>query len=246
MKSLSGDAGLFIFNSSFRNFKIDVPLKTRRNGTLYLYVVMAKDDGALDWKDFQRDGPTVIQRIPLTDYMIPKDILYNLLENEQPSEIELKKKKASKSNGINAKPVAHIRNKVFVSILTDRVSMSPVDIPPELARMVRVSKYHEFLPMIQNNVLKGRVSDMIEVTKNLTELDLEFNYAPVGVGKLRLVAHLENAMGQLTQLGFSSKDIDEVKGIFADTNVYLLCGTLFVGSIHVSIIEIIYTQLIIS
>jgi len=38
----------------------------------------------------------------------------------------------------------------------------------------------------------------------------------------------------LLTIGFATKDIDEVKGIFSDTNVYLLCGTIFVSSIHVS------------
>jgi hypothetical protein len=51
---------------------VEVPLKTRRNGTLYMYVVLALDDGSLDWKEFQRDGPTVIQRISLTEYAVPK------------------------------------------------------------------------------------------------------------------------------------------------------------------------------
>lgn len=41
-------------------------------------------------------------------------------------------------------------------------------------------------------------------------------------------------MGQLQNLGFSPKDVDEVKEIFADANIYLLCGTLLIGSIHVS------------
>jgi hypothetical protein len=31
-----------------------VPLKTRRNGTLYMYAVIALDDSSLDWKEFQR------------------------------------------------------------------------------------------------------------------------------------------------------------------------------------------------
>jgi hypothetical protein len=100
--------------------------------------------------------------------------------------------------------------------------------------MIRVSRLSEFLPMILSNVLKERFKYLIEVTKNTTEIDVEINYDPASVGKFRLIAHIESAMSQLTRLGFSSKDVDEVKEIFAEANLYLLLGTLFIGSIHVS------------
>lgn len=191
-----------------------------------MYVVFALDDGSLEWQQFQRDGPTVIQRVPLTEYMLPREATFNLLEGEKPKPAE------NKNNIGNFKPITHYRNKVFVSILTDRTSVSVPDIPPELARLIRVSVKGEFLPIIQNDILKARLNDLEPVTKNTTEFTLQFNYAPVGIGKLRLIIHIENAVHHLKQFGFSQKDMDEVKGIFSDTNVYLLCGTIFIGTIH--------------
>jgi len=44
---------------------------------------------------------------------------------------------------------------------------------------------------------------------------------------------LESGLRSLKEFGFSAKDIDEVKGIFADTNIYLLCTTMFVAALHV-------------
>ena len=35
-------------------------------------------------------------------------------------------------------------------------------------------------------------------------------------------------------LGFSQKDVDEVKGIFFDTNLYLLLMTFLISMFHVS------------
>lgn len=78
------------------------------------------------------------------------------------------------------------------------------------------------------------MTDSTEITRNTTKLTLTFHYSPISIGKLRLLLHVEHALKSLKQLGFSKKDVDEVKGIFSDTNVYLLCGTIFVGSIHVS------------
>lgn len=97
----------------------------------------------------------------------------------------------------------------------------------------RVNKHYEFLPILQNNFLKTRMTDLTEITRNTTKFTLTFNYSPITVGKLRLLLHVEHALKSLKQLGFSNKDVDEVKGIFSDTNVYLLCGTIFVGSVHV-------------
>ena len=113
--------------------------------------------------------------------------------------------------------------------------MSQKDIPPELARLIRINRHDEFLPIVQTDFFLTRMKDLTEITKNSTEMILNFGYSPVGIGKLRLMLQIEHATKSMQLLGFSKKDIDEVKGIFSDTNVYLLCGTVFVGSIHVSI-----------
>lgn len=89
------------------------------------------------------------------------------------------------------------------------------------------------MPIIQNDFLKTRINDLQEIVSTDTNLKLSFNYAPIGIGKLRLLLHVEHALLTLKKLGFTKKDVDEVKGIFSDTNVYLLCGTIFVSSIHV-------------
>jgi Cleft lip and palate transmembrane protein 1 (CLPTM1) len=160
--------------------------------------------------------------------MIPKDDLFNLLESQKTPEKTTKKI-------TEVKPKTHIKSKVFITVLTEKASLSPEDVTPELAKMARLTKKREFLPMVQSNVLREKSSYFIEVTKNVTEIDLEFNYTPSSVGKFRLIALIENSLQQLTNLGFTSKDLDEVKEIFADTNLYFLMGTILIGSVHVSL-----------
>ncbi|KAG4072039.1 hypothetical protein HA402_015538 [Bradysia odoriphaga] len=210
-----------------RDIEIALPTKTRQNGTLFLHVILASDNGQFEWKHLQRDGPTVIQRVLLTEYAVPKAATFNLL-GESEAESKTPKKKV-----LVEKPVSHFKPKVFINMLTDDISMSQADIPPELARLIRVNKHHEFLPILQNNFLKTRMTDLFEITRNTTKATLTFNYSPISIGKLRLLLHVEHALKSLKQLGFSKKDVDEVKGIFSDTNVYLLCGTIFVGSVHI-------------
>lgn len=48
--------------------------------------------------------------------------------------------------------------------------------------------------------------------------------------------HVEEAMKSLKTLGFGSKDIDDVKNIFAGTNLYLLSATIIIVSFHVSML----------
>lgn len=98
----------------------------------------------------------------------------------------------------------------------------------------RLTKKNEFLPIVQNDFLKTRLIDLQEITKSSTKMTLTFHYTPIGIGKLRLLLHLEHALRALKQFSFSNKDIDEVKGIFSDTNIYLLCMTFAIGSVHVS------------
>lgn len=209
-----------------RSLNINVPLKVRRNGTYYLYAVLAQDDGSVEWREFQRDGPTVIQRMQFTDYQVPRPKAFNLLGTEQ-----------TDKPVVAVKPVTHFKNKVYLSILTDSLEIGKDDIPAELGRLIRVNRNKEFLPIMLDDTMKSRLFDFEEVTKNTTEFQLEFNYSPIGVGRLRLLIHIEHALGQLMPLGFSKKDIDEVKGVFSDTNVYLLCGTILIGSIHVSFLK---------
>lgn len=73
------------------------------------------------------------------------------------------------------------------------------------------------------------------MNSNTTKLPLTFTYTPISVGKLRLILHVEHALKALKQFGFTNKDVDEVKGVFSEANLYLLCGTMFIGSVHVSI-----------
>lgn len=115
--------------SFYSRISIDIPAKTRRNGTLFLHVILTSDNGPVSWVNLQRDGPTVIQRILLTDYMVPKPKAFNLIGNEDPQ--------TKKPKSLSAKPVTHFKSKVYVSILSDYVSMAVADIPAEMAKLIR-------------------------------------------------------------------------------------------------------------
>lgn len=92
----------------------------------------------------------------------------------------------------------------------------------------------KFLPILQHNVLKSRLSHYQLLNTSSTEVNITVSVAPTSYGSLRLALHVRLALEQLFSLGFSEKDVDDVKGIFADTNLYLLSATVLIASCHVS------------
>lgn len=98
-----------------------------------------------------------------------------------------------------------------------------------------------FLPIIQHNVLKSRLSQLQLLNSSTSEVNITMSVAPTSYGSFRLALHVRLTLQQLHTLGFSEKDVDDVKGIFADTNLYLLSATVLIASCHVSIrVKILY------
>lgn len=71
--------------SSDADYQIDLPERTRRNGSLYLHVVLAQEGEPLAWKSLRRDGPTIIHTMRITEYMEPRNEGFNLLQHDKVS-----------------------------------------------------------------------------------------------------------------------------------------------------------------
>jgi hypothetical protein len=85
------------------------------------------------------------------------------------------------------------------------------------------------------DLLGSRLEDLVPVNQSVKDFPVTLNYSPISFGKLRLWMQFSAAMFTLRQMGFTEKDIDELKGIFADTNIVLLCVTFVVAALHVSL-----------
>lgn len=85
-----------------------------------------------------------------------------------------------------------------------------------------------------HNVLKSRMSHLQLLNNSMSDVNVTVTVTPTSYGSLRLALHVRLALQQLLSLGFSEKDIDDVKGIFEDTNLYLLSATVLIASFHVS------------
>lgn len=90
-----------------------------------------------------------------------------------------------------------------------------------------------FLPIVNYDFLRTRHKDLVKITSDSYLMNVTILYTPVSIGYLRLMYQVKASMEAMKTLGFSDNDIDDAKGIFADTNIYLLISTIFIASMHV-------------
>ncbi|KAG8240246.1 hypothetical protein J437_LFUL004706 [Ladona fulva] len=228
-----------------RVLPLDIPQKTRQNGSLFLHVWIRQqqksmEDSPIKLAELQWDAFSYHISIRLTEYHIPNNFAVNLLQKGEPTtpEDESETGKTMKVlHSIREAPVTHLKSRVGFSMMTDLTHIPVNSLPPELGRVLRLTPKGDYLPILQNDFLSNRIKNLVIVNNSKSEgnresSEITVTYTPIGIGKLRLWLHLEMALKTLKSMGFSDKDIDEVKSIFADTNLWLLCLTVFVASIH--------------
>ncbi|XP_050343582.1 lipid scramblase CLPTM1L [Nymphalis io] len=201
---------------------LKIPRKTRNNGTLFMHAVLLDEKRLYDdFIDIFRTES--VHTLPLVTHTEPQAATFNLLQSND----EEKKPKSEKK----LKPYSHIATIAPLAVLTDNLNLPVHKIPAELYPYMRV-RGEKFLPIIQHNVLKSRISHLQLLNSSTPEVNVTVTVAPATYGSLRLALHVRLALEQLHGLGFSDKDVDDVKGIFADTNLYLLSATVLIASCH--------------
>ena len=111
--------------------------------------------------------------------------------------------------------------------------MSVKQVPAEIGHVMQLtSDRKKFLPLLYVDELSMRMRDLVIVNSTDKEAAVTISYRPISMGKLRLFMQFNSALGSMHGMGFTDKDTDEVKGIFADTNLVLLLVTFGVSAVH--------------
>lgn len=203
---------------------MDITLTARNNGSIVIHSVLVPSKSNLKEIYFQnlvnvRDSAYV--KAKLSKYAIPVSATFNLL------------KETSKTTQV-IKSVTHLKSRYGITMCTQYLNLPHSNIPIEIIPLMRINSKHEFLPIVEPDILNMRLKDLIEITPETRKLNFTYFYNPASFGKLRFMLQIKTTLQQFLSLGFTEKDLDEVKGVFADTNLYLLCATFFIGSVHVS------------
>jgi len=214
-----------------KKLSLKLPRSVTKNGSLYLSVFALPPLG--EGVKMSREGwwqgaishPHASYSLTsLTQFAIPEATTFNLLNDGTDKE----KKVVDRSNA-----VTHIRSKLIVSVMTDQVTLEGRQVPGEIAHTMQLTKDRKnYLPIVYVDELSMRMRDLVIVNATDKETEVNFVYKPISFGKLRLFLQFSSALISMQGMGFTEKDTDEVKGIFADTNLVLLIVTFSVSAVH--------------
>jgi len=180
-----------------------------------------------NWWQQSISGPDTSYTLTrLTQYSIPQAETFNLLGDEA-------KPVSGGTPQDRSRPVAHLRSKIAISVMSDRITMTPKQIPGDIGHVMQLTKNRkQYLPILFVDELTMRLKDLRIINSTDTSSEIEILYKPISFGKLRLFLQFSGALGSMHGMGFTDKDTDEFKGIFADTNLVLLLITFGVSAIH--------------
>jgi hypothetical protein len=235
--SMSGDLkyldtlNIHVNEEQVSTIPVKIPKSVTKNGTLFLSIFAVPKLGPVNltdknwWQKEVNHPHTTYSLTRLTQYSIPEAETFNLLGEDSGV--------AGKATVDRSRPVSHLRSKIVVSIMADQVSMSSTQVPGELAHYIQLTKDRtKYLPILYVDELTMRLRDLRMVNATDTSSEVEFTYKPISFGKLRLFLQFSGALRSMHGLGFTEKDTDEVKGIFADTSLVLLLVTFGVSAVH--------------
>ena len=138
--------------------------------------------------------------------------------------------------------MGHFRSKLEFNVMDEDIAFPRQSIPGEAYRFLSLDKdqvtYKRMLyvsgkltevSMFQSIFLElnFRLDELKEIEN--AEQELTIRYRPFGIGKLRLLVNMERSLLGFTDMGFQEKDIDDVKGLLVDTEMYILLMTFIVS-----------------
>ncbi|CAB3992829.1 cleft lip and palate transmembrane 1 [Paramuricea clavata] len=203
------------------NIDVSIPRATSNNGTLFVHIFL-----------YPRGSQPLHNELasylvaPLTKFIVETSKYFNLMSEDGASN------KSSADKESSDKPITHWRPRLTFHILTDSITFDRYAIPGEIYPLLRFSQNGKYIPLLYIDELEMLERNLKPVNSSTREMELKIEYAPIGIGRLRIWRHVCISMDSMKSLGFSDKDLDEVKGIFTDTNLYLLALTFGIALFH--------------
>lgn len=210
-----------------RKLDVDLPASVIKNGSLWLHVILTTSKSS-QMSEILRDRKTTYISGRLTKYAKIREKSYSLLSDEK-----ISSNGSSIKSKLSTRPVTHWKPSIVVDIAKP-ISMKLNEIPGEISSYIRLNEEQNYLPILFISEIRTRVRDLWPVNKTNPSLPLSINFELSALGKIRFMLIAEASLQTMHALGFSELDTDDVKGIFFDTNIYLLLLTVFVTSCHVS------------
>ncbi|KAK3855990.1 hypothetical protein Pcinc_037642 [Petrolisthes cinctipes] len=221
------------------NIDVALPKRVRNNGTYFLHIFLTSPGvDPEDWNALVGGERSMYAFSPLTQYHTPNPTTFNLLGKDEGQKSQTGGEESSTTTKSDHQqqqhhqPVTHFQSRVVFNVLTDPVPLPRHELPYDLGRSLRLDTRGRYLPILHVDSLSARLRDLVLVSSDTLTANLTLVYSPVSYGKLRLWLQFEGALKPISELGFSPKDVDEIKGIFSDTNLYFLFITFLIAALH--------------
>nr|XP_009860652.1 cleft lip and palate transmembrane protein 1-like protein [Ciona intestinalis] len=198
------------------SINVTLPTETINNGSLYLHFLL-HPHGESAFNNIH----SLHQWTPVTGYLVPQSYFKLIHDNST----------VTNSSETQA-AITHWRPDINLHVMNQDIVFDREKIPMEILKLLSASYDGFYLPLFYVDDLAHKKSDLKSIPKNASEMQVTIHYSPISVGKLRLWIILTSAIKQMKSFGFSDKDIDEVKGIFTDTNLFFLALTFVVALFH--------------
>ncbi|KAI6228637.1 hypothetical protein M3Y99_01204300 [Aphelenchoides fujianensis] len=205
--------------------RLEIPPHVRRNGSMWAELFLT--DSSFEGTEIQ-DAPWHLGSVfSLTKYAEPQAEVFNLMSNSS----------AKTTKDGHVQPVAHLRSVLPLNVMSDGLVLDERTIPDDLRHLVYVneeagSRKKTYLPLFAVDTMRVRLKDLVEIKPENEFMNLTLTYKPISFGKLRFGVVMEHSMAQFAQFGFGEKDVDDIKGTYAEINFYFLALTVVVATVH--------------
>ncbi|TMS34912.1 hypothetical protein L596_002410 [Steinernema carpocapsae] len=225
-------AFLDIGESMKKSVKIDIPKHTRNNGSLYVHTFLlpaqykAVDPLQAEWN--------IQKSTKISEYRVPNAEAFKLMSdgNEEAASATTRSTKQLRASGT---PVTHVRSVLPLTVVAEAPLFLRNNIPGEIYNQLQLFRKNGLIyywPLFFIDKLSFRERDLVHIKPDTETIELNVQYRPLSIGKARLLISTLFSLEHFRSFGFSDHDLDEVKGIFTDTNFYFLAATIFVAAAH--------------
>eukprot|EP00611_Tribonema_gayanum_P019977 TRINITY_DN3568_c0_g1_i2.p1 TRINITY_DN3568_c0_g1~~TRINITY_DN3568_c0_g1_i2.p1 ORF type:complete len:609 (-),score=126.44 TRINITY_DN3568_c0_g1_i2:291-2117(-) len=215
------------------------------NGTVYLHVFMSAGGASPDWNSQRHSTLATLHNVlPLSFYGPKPDTkpLRLLLKESWREAQEAHARKHSQVPPV----ISYWKPQAAVRIVCDWTEFPERYVPNSLAESWEIVGLNRYGRQVDSNWDKlaykpvvhvdetGLTTDMyMPINDTLSSLPLHLTVEPVGLPRWQLMQALQGALAtQKEAFGFSDKDIDEMRRMIIDTNLYLLAVTMVVSMLH--------------
>jgi len=228
--------------------ELDVPKSAQNNGSLYLSTVLVRNGSPVKPSIRGFKGEDVhFSSNPLMKYhrQIRIRTVKNLISGVGDAEAETLEEELAKDRAMPI--ISYYHPNVTINLVSNSGPIQINQLQPQVSQYIRSYPGQEadspptYFPIVFPNAFWQLKSNSYPVNATVSKLPLHVDFEPIGFTKFSIYTTLDESMRAASNNpvgGASAADMDEVKRIFLESNVWLLVVTAVVSVLH-SVFELL-------